>query len=211
MLKITTIRKDNWVINENNSNYQLSELDYKTYSKVWRETVNSCLCSLVPRNYKVLIINDASQLIYNSLSIPSKTTLVDPLAYMYTETPYKELLNTVSYKNYMDSFGNVRTLSLIDETFDQAYTDCLSKNKYDLLFINIKSVEDLTYKTVEQFFTLLSDYGCLFMQIPLDIQLEKETVLTLNHYFSFLSSRTRGSIVGSSQSFTVYRKIQGLI
>ena len=211
MLNITTIRKDNWVINENNSNYKLSELDYKTYSKVWRETIESCIFSYIPKLYKTLLINDASQLIYNSISYPTKATIVDPLAYVYTESVYKKLLNTVPFKNYIDSLGINRTLTLIDENFEDAFLDCLSKNKYDLIFINIKKIEDINYKTIEQFFTILNDYGCLFIQIPTDIELDKETSLTLNHYFSFLSSRIRGSVIGSSQSFIVYRKIQGLI
>ena len=97
----------------------------------------------------MLLVNDGSQLIYNAIKNPINATIVDPLAYEYIAEECQNVLNTVEFKNTTDALGHKRSLVLIDESFTEAYEDCLYKNKYDLVFLNLKSAEDLTLKNVE--------------------------------------------------------------
>ena len=203
--------KKNWVITEGNTGYTLFANDYKSFSKTWKEVINSCLYTTANTQYNSLLINDGSQLIYNSIVATGTATIVDPLAYEYTASPYKDVLHTVPFKNLTDTLNKDRKLVLIDETFNEAYDDCLYKNKYDLIFLNVKSEDDLSLKNIEKYFLLLEDFGCLFIQQGSDIQVEDLSDTTLEHYFSYLSVRIRSSNTGNSQSFKVYRKIQGLI
>ena len=202
-------KKDNWVLNE--PNYELSSNDYKSFSKIWKEVIDSCLYTTAQLSYDVLLVNDGSQLIYNAIKNPIIATIVDPLAYEYIAEECQNVLNTVEFKNTTDALGHKRSLVLIDESFTEAYEDCLYKNKYDLVFLNLKSAEDLTLKNVERYFTVLNDYGCLFIQKPNNIEIDSEVGTALEHYFAYLSVRVRSSTTGHSQSFIVYRKIQGLI
>lgn len=203
--------KKNWIITENTTGYTLYANDFKSFSKTWKEVITSCLYTAQDSQYNFLIINDGSQLIYNSIVATGTATIVDPLAYEYTESPYKEVLHTVPFKNMTDTLNKNRKLVLIDETFSEAYDDCLHKNKYDLIFLNVKSEEDLSVKNIEKYFLLLDDFGCLFIQDSANIIAEDLSETTLEHYFSYLSVRIRSSNTGNSQSFKVYRKIQGLI
>ena len=203
--------KKNWVITEGNTGYTLFANDYKSFSKTWKEVINSCLYTTANTQYNSLLLNDGSQLIYNSIVATGTATIVDPLAYEYTASPYKDVLHTVPFKNLTDTLNKDRKLVLIDETFNEAYDDCLYKNKYDLIFLNVKSEDDLSLKNIEKYFLLLEDFGCLFIQQGSDIQVEDLSDTTLEHYFSYLSVRIRSSNTGNSQSFKVYRKIQGLI
>ena len=203
--------KKNWIITESNTGYTLYANDFKSFSKTWKEVVSSCLQTSTNSQYNSLIVNDGSQLIYNSLVAAGTTTIVDPLAYEYTEAPFKDVLYTVPFKNVTDTLQKNRKLVLLDETFADAYEDCLYKNKYDLIFINVKSAEDLSLKSIERYFLLLEDFGCLFIQVGSDIDIDDISDTSLEHYFSYLSVRIRSSNTGNSQSFKVYRKIQGLI
>lgn len=203
--------KKNWIITEDNTGYTLYANDFKSFSKTWKEVITSCLYTTQNSQYTSLLINDGSQLIYNSIIATGTVTIVDPLAYEYTESPYKEVLHTVPFKNVTDTLKKDRKLMLIDETFDEAYEDCLYKNKYDLIFLNVKSEDDLSVKNIEKYFLLLEDFGCLFIQHSSNIIPEDLSDTTLEHYFSYLSVRIRSSNTGNSQSFKVYRKIQGLI
>lgn len=203
--------KKNWVITEGNTGYTLFANDYKSFSKTWKEVINSCLYTTANTQYNSLLINDGSQLIYNSIVATGTATIVDPLAYEYTETPYKDVLHTVPFKNLTDTLNKDRKLVLIDDTFNEAYDDCLYKNKYDLIFLNVKSEDDLSLKNIEKYFLLLEDFGCLFIQQGANVEAETLSDTTLEHYFSYLSVRIRSSNTGNSQSFKVYRKIQGLI
>lgn len=203
--------KKNWIITENITGYNLYANDFKSFSKTWKEVISSCLYTSQDSQYNTLLINDGSQLIYNSLIATGSCTIVDPLAYDYTKSPYKDVLNTVSFKNIKDTLNKTRKLVLIDDDFETAYEDCLYKNKYDLIFINVKTPEDLSVKSIEKYFLLLEDFGCLFIQESSNVLLEELSDTTLDHYFSYLSVRIRSSNTGNSQLFKVYRKIQGLI
>lgn len=202
-------KKDTWSIQE--GSYKLSSIDYKAFSKVWKEVINSSLYSNANLHYNVLLVNDGSQMMYNSLSNPSTATIVDPLAYDYCTKEVSAFVPTVPYRSVVDSLGNTRSLLLIDEPFKDAYSDCLSKNKYDLIFLSVKSVYDITLENVEALYKLLNEYGCLFIQRPSNILTDDEAELALEHYFSYLSVRVRSSSEGISHTFSVYRKMQGLI
>lgn len=202
-------KKDNWVITE--PEYTLSSNDYKSFSRIWKEVINACLYTTPESFYNVLLVNDGSQLIYNSLESPSTSVIVDPYAYEYVQGDFQNVLHTVPYKKGNDALGFERSLMLIDETFEEAFDDCLYKNKYDLVFLNMKSLNDLTLKNVEKYFSIINDYGCLFIQKPNNLDLDAEIETSLDHYFSYLSVRVRSSTTGVSQSFIVFRKIQGLI
>lgn len=207
---LKTDNKNTWNITEE-TGYRLTSSDYRSFSKTWKDAILSCLHKNLNQEYRTLLINDGSQLIYNSIPTPGEVTLVDPLAYEYTTPEVKEQLSTVAFKNIKDALGNTRKLVLIDETFEEAYTDCLHKNKYDLIFLNVKSAEDLHFKNIEKYFLLLEDFGCFFLQIPANVEMDEQAKVTLEHYFSYLSIRVRSSSDNVSQSFIVYRKIQGLI
>ena len=73
--------KKNWVITEGNTGYTLFANDYKSFSKTWKEVINSCLYTTANTQYNSLLINDGSQLIYNSIVATGTATIVDPLAY----------------------------------------------------------------------------------------------------------------------------------
>lgn len=203
--------KNTWAVEEETTGYTLTSNDFKSFSKTWKEVIASCLYTSANLQYNSLVINDGSQLIYNSIVTPGEVTIVDPYAYEYTQDGLNTTLSTVPFKNVTDALGNTRKLTLIDETFEEAYEDCLYKNKYDLIFLNVKSEEDLHYKNIEKYFMLLEDYGCFFLQVPSNIEMDEQAKVTLEHYFSYLSIRIRSSSTGHSQSFIVYRKIQGLI
>lgn len=203
--------KKNWIITEDTSEYTLFANDFKSYSKTWKEVISSCLYTAQETQHKTLLVNDGSQLIYNSTTAIGTSTIVDPFAYEYTKSPISDSLHTVPFKNVTDALGKERKLVLIDDTFTEAYDDCLFKNKYDLIYLTVKTEEDLSLKSIEKYFLLLEDYGCLFIQHGANIEMSDEASTSLEHYFSFLSIRIRSSNTGHSQSFKVYRKIQGLI
>lgn len=203
--------KKNWHITEEGSGYVLSTNDFKSFSKTWKDVVDSSLYISPTSVYETLLINDGSQLIYNSITSPTIATLVDPYCYDYTKGDYLETLSTTDYKNTIDTLGNTRKLTLIDDSFEEAYEDCLEKNKYDLIFITVKNQADVSLKNIERYFSLLRDFGCLFIQQGANIESESEAEAALDHYFAYLSIRVRSSTSGVSQSFKVFRKIQGLI
>lgn len=203
--------KKNWIITEEKTGYKLFANDFLSFSKTWKEIISSCLYATENKEYKSLLVNDGSQLIYNSLIAAGEATIVDPYAYVYTEDPVKDALSTVPFKNVVDALSKTRKLTLIDDSFLDAHEDCLYKNKYDLLFLNVKTVEDLSVQSIEKYFLLLEDFGCLFIQQGAEVETTVETDTCLDHYFSYLSVRIRSSNTGNSQTFKVYRKIQGLI
>lgn len=203
--------KNNWYITEVNSGYTFSNNDFRSFSKTWKDALLSCLHVAENSEYTALLINDGSQIFYNNTPSPGSYTIVDMLAYDYTKNPFKDLLITNSFKNVKDSFGKARKLVLIDESFENAYSDCLYKNKYDIIYVNVKSKGDVSVSNIEKYFNLLNDFGCLFIQQGANLELDTDSETTLDHYFSYLSIRLRSSSLGISNSFKIYRKIQGLL
>ena len=60
------INKENWKIL--GENYSINQYDYKAYYKIWSQTFKE---QLIQNGAPVLLINDADQIFYNSISIPT--------------------------------------------------------------------------------------------------------------------------------------------
>lgn len=200
------INKENWKIL--GENYSINQYDYKAYYKIWSQTFKE---QLIQNGAPVLLINDADQIFYNSISIPTISTIVDKDAYLFTESRFKKYLHTTPFTNIQDSLGYSRKLTLLDMSFDEALEDGCFKQKYDLIFINAKDESELSLLNVEKYFLLLNDFGFLCIQAEEPI-FKQSVAIRLNHYFSILSDKVRTSNAsGSLCYFLTYRKITNLI
>ena len=94
------INKENWKIL--GENYSINQYDYKAYYKIWSQTFKE---QLIQNGAPVLLINDADQIFYNSISIPTISTIVDKDAYLFTESRFKKYLHTTPFINIQDSLG----------------------------------------------------------------------------------------------------------
>ena len=88
------INKENWKIL--GENYSINQYDYKAYYKIWSQTFKE---QLIQNGAPVLLINDADQIFYNSISIPTISTIVDKDAYLFTESRFKKCLHTTPFIN----------------------------------------------------------------------------------------------------------------
>lgn len=202
-----THNNDSWLI-ESDSGYKLNNQDHKTYHKVWSNNFQE---GILKQGYSVLLINDADQIFYNSLYGPLTVTLVDPDCYKLCEGKLKSVLSTVDFKNVVDSLGHSHKLTLLDMSFEEAKEDGCFKHKYNSICVSVKSSSDLSLEKIEQYFLLLEDFGCLFIQIENNL-LTEEIKLNLDHYFSLLNTKIRTSTAhGNMQTFNSYIKISSLV
>lgn len=200
------INKENWKILGNN--YSINQYDYKAYYKIWSQTFKE---QLIQNGAPVLLVNDADQIFYNSISTPTIATIVDKDSYLFTESRFKKHLHTNSFINIQDSLGYNRKLTLLDMTFDEALEDGCFKQKYDLIFVNAKTDDDVSLLNIEKCFLLLNDFGFLCIQVEEPI-FKQSVAIRLNHYFSILSDKVRTSnSTGAMCYFLTYRKITNLI
>lgn len=96
-------------------------------------------------------------------------------------------------------------------TFDEALEDGCFKQKYDLIFVNAKTDDDVSLLNIEKYFLLLNDFGFLCIQVEEPI-FKQSVAIRLNHYFSILSDKVRTSnSTGAMCYFLTYRKITNLI
>lgn len=202
-----THNNKNWTIT-NQSNYILSSQDYKSYSKTWATNLRD---NLIKPTSSVLLVNDAEQIFYNSLTGPLNVTLVDPDCYNFCEKEFTEILNTISFKNVKDSLGYFHKLTLIDLSFEEAFYDGCFKSKFNHICVNVKTPQDLSVENIEKYFLLLEDYGCIFVQISSELYTESMK-LHLDHYFSLLNTKYRLSFSKNKiQIFNTYIKISNLV
>lgn len=202
-----TVYNDSWSYTE--PYFQVSNVDIKSMSKMFRRISEPFLYKT--ETSKVLLINDGLQIIYNSLVTPVDACIVEPKVYEFTQPEYKEIFNTVEYKNSIDSLGCQRKLALIDETFEEAYFDTLYTNKYDHIFLIAKNKEDLTRKNIEKYFLLLRNNGYLFIMKPSTLHFEKQCLKTLDHYFVYQGVRRRTTALGVINTYLSYLKLEGLV
>ena len=166
---------------------------------------------MIQNGAPVLLVNDADQIFYNSISTPTIATIVDKDSYLFTEFRFKKHLHTNSFINIQDSLGYNRKLTLLDMTFDEALEDGCFKQKYDLIFVNAKTDDDVSLLNIEKYFLLLNDFGFLCIQVEEPI-FKQSVAIRLNHYFSILSDKVRTSnSTGAMCYFLTYRKITNLI
>lgn len=198
---------DTWLI-ESDNGYKLNSQDHKTFHKVWSSNFQD---GVLKNASDVLLINDADQIFYNSLYGPLTVTLVDPDCYKLCESRFKSTLSTVPFKNVQDSLGYTHKLTLLDMTFQEALEDGCFKQKYNAICINARSADDLSLEKIENYFLMLEDYGCLFVQVSNEV-FSEEVKLNLDHYFSLLNNKVRTSTAhGNMQTFNSYIKISSLV
>lgn len=198
---------DTWLI-ESDNGYKLNSQDHKTFHKVWSSNFQD---GVLKNAFDVLLINDADQIFYNSLYGPLTVTLVDPDCYKLCESRFKSTLSTVPFKNVQDSLGYTHKLTLLDMTFQEALEDGCFKQKYNAICINARSADDLSLEKIENYFLMLEDYGCLFVQVSNEV-FSEEVKLNLDHYFSLLNNKVRTSTAhGNMQTFNSYIKISSLV
>lgn len=203
---IIETNNENWSIT--NSKYSINQYDYKAFNKIWSYTFKE---QLIQNGATVLLVNDADQIFYNSISTPTIATIVDEDSYLFTESKFKKHLHTNSFINLKDSLGYERKLTLLDLSFDEALEDGCFKQKYDLIFVNAKENDDMSLLSIEKYFLLLNDFGLLCVQVE-DPIFNQSVAIRLNHYFSILSDKIRTShSSGSLCYFLTYRKITNLI
>lgn len=198
---------DTWLI-ESDHGYKLNSQDHKTFHKVWSSNFQD---GVLKNGFDVLLINDSDQLFYNSLYGPLTVTLVDPDCYKLCEGRFKSILSTVPFKNVQDSLGYIHKLTLLDMTFQEALEDGCFKQKYNAICINARSPDDLSLEKIENYFLMLEDYGCLFVQVSNEV-FSEEVKVNLDHYFSLLNNKVRTSTAhGNMQTFNSYIKISSLV
>lgn len=211
----TTKNEKDWSIKYYDTNQDLVKLldknEYTMFSKAWKDTVQNNFYLSPFTTHRTLLINDALQVIYNSLVNPTLATIVDPLAYQALSEEVQELLDTRDVFTTTDTLGNKRSLMLIDDSFDEAYTDCLSKNKYDNIFIYARDEKDILPETIEKYYLMLEDYGFLFIELSSTVSFKTVSKTTLDHYFSILESKVRTPVTKNTHQFLTYRKIKGLV
>lgn len=187
--------------------YHTNSYDYKHAYKNWTQTLKD---PLLEYDSNILLINDGDQIFYNSYKLPSIATIVDPNAYLFTQTDFKKYLNTTEFLNTVDSLGHIRKLTLIDSTFNDAIEDGCFNTTYSLIFVNVKQEQDISNFNLEKYFLLLEDYG--FLCIQLNNKYNNNNVKsTLEHYFTNLSEKFKTTSISESHSFLVYRKMSNLI
>ncbi len=202
-----TNSNENWTI-ESNGSYKLNNQDHKAFHKVWS---NNFRDGILHPGQSVLLVNDADQIFYNSLYVPLTVTLVDPVCYQFCESPFKNVLSTVPFKNNLDSLGYLHKLTLLDVSFTEALEDGCLKQKFNSICVNVKDPSDISLEALENYFLLLEDYGCLFIQIS-NALFSEEMKTNLDHYFSLLNSKVRTSTAhGNMQTFNSYIKISSLV
>ena len=168
---------DTWLI-ESDNGYKLNSQVHKTFHKVWSSNFQD---GVLKNAFDVLLINDADQIFYNSLYGPLTVTLVDPDCYKLCEGRFKPTLSTVPFKNVQDSLGYTHKLTLLDMTFQEALEGGCFKQKYNAICINARSADDLSLEKIENYFLMLEDYGCLFVQVSNEV-FSEEVKLNLDHY-----------------------------
>ena len=166
---------------------ELTSADYKTFRKVWKDFNSKELKA----NSKVLLINDADQLFYNTISVPVVATIVDPDCYNLCEPAFSKAFNTRPFVNSVDSLGYSHKLTLLDTTFKDAFEDESFKSTYDQIYLKIKTAEEITPIFVERLYTLLKVGGILHISLDTAIKLFKEVSTLLEHYFEILSQKLR--------------------
>jgi len=195
-----------WLIQS--EDYSFTERDFNYYQRYWRSVFRD---SVVHTNDNILCVNDCFQLFANSVSVPCSTTVLDPLAYKIIEEPFASSLCLTPYKYHVDTLGKVHKKALVDETFKQALDDGMFKSKYDVICVHARTADEVSYKNVEKYFTLLCEYGILCIQIDKTLYTH-ETEILLNHYFSLLLQNSRPNYFKTStQLFLTYNKISGLV
>lgn len=210
----TNISDKNWTINylsDNSYKKLIDKNEYTTFSRAWREIFSNSFSYNNSAVFNSLLINDSLQLIFSSIVNPTTTTIVDPLSYdVFTE----DITNLISVRKpftFKDSLHKERSLMLIDESFSEAFDDCLYKNKYDLICLQVRNDSELLPETIEKYYMLLNDYGFLFIEINSKTILEPISKTTLDHYFTLLENKVRTPISKDTHQFLMYRKIKGLV
>ena len=96
-------------------------------------------------------------------------------------------------------------------SFEEAKEDGCFKHKYNSICVAVKNASDLSLEKIEQYFLLLEDFGCLFIQVANEL-LAEDAKLNLDHYFSLLNTKIRTSTAhGNMQTFNSYIKISSLV
>ena len=204
----TLVLNSEWSIYEhahNTLNYHINSYDLRCASRYWKQSLST---PLVDYSSNILLINDGDQVFYNSYAPPSIATILDP--YAYTLTQYKNYLPTTDFLNITDSLGHKRKLTLLDMTYKEAVEDECIKNKYSLIFLNVRKQEEVDIKILEQLFLSIEDYGFFCIQINSTF-FNTKVKNTLDHYFTLISSKFRTTTTGVSENFIIYRKIPYLI
>lgn len=188
--------------------YVIDDYDMRAHRRIWRMMFKD---GLIEPNSKTLLINDADQIFYNCIDVSTISTIVDAHAYEFTQSHIKKYLHTIPFINTVDSAGFTRKLTLIDDTFTDAFEDDSFKTKYDLIFVNVKNRDELNIHHIERYFTMLNDFGFLSIQIRAsDYHHNYRTAL--DHYFTTLFEKIRTT--HSNQELTYYftfRKISSLV
>ena len=188
--------------------YSLDDYDMRAHRRIWKHIF---LEGLIEKNSNVLLINDADQIFYNCINIPTTATIVDPHAYEFTKPYLSKYLFTSSFINTVDSFGFKRTLTLIDEEFMDAWKDQCFRTKYDLIFVNVKDRHELSVEYIERYFLMLKEFGFLALQFKSeDYHISYKN--TIEHYFTSLYEKVRTT--RSDQKlvhYFLFRKISSLI
>lgn len=121
-----------WRISTNDI-IELSSEEYFIYQKMWSLAVSKFL----KPNQNILIIGGGDQQVYKTIQhVASSVTIVDPLAYKYTEDPFKRFLKTSPFVNKIDENLDTHKLTLVDMTFDEALQDECFKTKFDLILVD---------------------------------------------------------------------------
>lgn len=194
--------------NISHEDYSMNQYDHKSYHRIWSQNFKE---KLIENSAPILLINDADQIFYNSIVQPTIATVVDPYAYLFTKAEYRRYLATTEFRSVVDSLGYARKLTLLDMTFKEALEDGCFKQKYDLIFINVKNKEELSLLSIENYFLLLNNFGFLCVQTNEDL-FTQQNKSHLDHYFTELSDKAKTSVcTGKINSFITYRKIVQLI
>lgn len=175
-----------WKISTNDV-IELSSDEYFIYQKMWSIALNKFL----KPNQNILIIGGGDQQVYKTLEgTANSVTIVDPLAFKYTEAPFKTFLKTSPYINYVDEDLNQHKLTLLDMTFKEALIDECFKSKFDLILVDCSDdFEDIDIgiynkEFVKDVYELLKVSGTLVMYMGYDIHDN-----SYNDFYNYLTSK----------------------
>lgn len=170
------VEGSNWIIKTNDI-IELSKKEYDIYQEMWRVLLQP----IVTPGHNVLIVGGGDQQVYRTINnIPCTVTIVDPYASSYTEEPFKSILNTTTFKHvYNQDTKTYKTLTLVDETFQDALQDDILKGGYNTIAVDCSDdFEDFdigiyTPEFVKNCYRLLKPNGSLIIYMGIERETAK--------------------------------------
>lgn len=206
---IVNDQNNKWEITKDN--YKLDSVSYTSLHKVWKPILKP----FIKPNQNILIINDADQLVRNSIISSNSITICDPKVFDFIDPEYQSVLNTVPYLNVVDSLNYVNKVTLLDMTFLEAVKDECFKEQFDIIIVaNNTSNPEITEKEfIEYCYFYLKDHGMLFYQSTKD-DLTKNLNFKncIEYYFTELNRKLKNiPFLNTYFVFSTYRKFSSLI